>query len=92
MIDRINRYEKGSIDLLELTEDLEGLLHALENYNEAWKDEFQSIWLNLDFTYSVALHYKTPSDDLKTKNEIIRVAGKLKGLILKEIENTIFTE
>ncbi len=91
MIDKINRYEKGLIDLPSLIGDLVGLLNALEDYDEAWKREFQSNWIDLEVIYAVALDEKTPFDNLETKNEAFKTTKELKRLVLIEIEKTVLT-
>jgi hypothetical protein len=92
MIDKINRYEKGLINLPALIGDLIGLLNALEDYDEAWIQEFQSNWLDLEVTYAVALNREIPYDDVDTKIETFKTTKELKRLVLMEIEKTILTK
>jgi len=92
MIDRINRYKKELIGLWGLIKDLEGLLNALENYDENWKDEFQSNWIELDVIYAVALDEGISFEDSSVKNDAFQTVDILKEMILSEIKGMILTD
>lgn len=92
MIDKINRYETGLIDLSALIQDLEDLLNVLENFDEAWGREFRSNWLDLEVIYACALDENIPYDDIDTKNETFIITKELKRLVMMEIEKLIFSD
>lgn len=89
MRDRIECYENKVINLLILVQDLGGLLNALENFDENWKNEFQSNWINLDVLYAIALYRNIKPEDLDTENEITKTLTVLKELIGSEIAKNV---
>lgn len=60
MADRLDGFVAGSVSLLTLTNDLYGLLGALEITPEEWRDEFISEWGELEIAYAVADDRRTP--------------------------------
>ena len=44
MMAKINAYQNGKLHIHDLIYDLEGLLNALTDIDENWKEEFKSFW------------------------------------------------
>ena len=55
MMAKINAYQNGKLHIHDLIYDLEGLLNALTDIDENWKEEFKSFWQDLEVCYAVAL-------------------------------------
>ena len=48
MIDRLDSYESGEIDLAKLVEDLRGLFEAADIHDRQLRDEFELNWIRVD--------------------------------------------
>jgi hypothetical protein len=48
----LQQYLRGEVSLRKLIADLEGLLEALESFEETWKDAFRSDWGSLEQVYA----------------------------------------
>lgn len=81
MLDRIEWYENKSIDLCALIQDLLGLLNALEDFDDLWKEEFRSNWINLDVIYAIAIDRNVNPEDLDKDGEIVKTLDALTKLI-----------
>ena len=95
MIDRINKIdhsEKEIIDIFEFMQDLKKLFENIKYYDETWKIEFQSLWVDLEMTCYVAACKKIPFDDLETNDKIFTIIEKLKNFVLQRVENAILVD
>jgi hypothetical protein len=89
MGDRIACYERKVINFLMLVQDLQALRNTLENFDENWKNEFQSNWINLDVLYAIALYRNIKLEDLDAEDEITKTLTVLKELIGSEIAKDV---
>ncbi len=48
MLERLNAYENGNIQLLSLLDELFALEHNLEGVSEEWHDSFDDLWTDLE--------------------------------------------
>ncbi|MBI1924200.1 hypothetical protein HYR99_08100, partial [Candidatus Poribacteria bacterium] len=55
MMQRIDGFEKGSVNLRRLINDLEALLDCLQSAEKAWKAVFLQEWGTLEDVYADAL-------------------------------------
>ena len=55
MADRLTGFEKRTINLRRLINDLEALLDVLQASDETWKEVFRSEWAKLEDIYAVTL-------------------------------------
>jgi hypothetical protein len=72
MLEHLQSFEKGAIDLGSLIRGLDALFRVLEKHNEPWDYEFRHQWEKLEEVYAVALdlHEQGLAPDLaKTLNE-----------------------
>ncbi len=53
MLNIIEEYKENKKSLKQLIDNLDGLLNALENAEQKWKDEFHNEWWNLEQVYAV---------------------------------------
>jgi hypothetical protein len=87
MLDRLNAFQSGRIQLDTLIGDLRGLVLALERADSSWKTRFMQEWADLEQARATAL-----SRELKQLNEneikIIQDAtARLKLMTLDQIDD-----
>ncbi len=88
MLDKMERFTQGKLDLGYLLEDLEALLQILESIDEEWKTEFRSEWINIEEVY--AYHLSQQSNRLNQDDFIIieesltKMKEMIKNLLLNK--------
>lgn len=63
MEDRLRAFARGELAIGPTIADLEGLLWALQQTPEAWRDQFREEWGELEIAYAVALDRGLPVPD-----------------------------
>jgi hypothetical protein len=59
MRERVAEFRAGRRDIGPLISDLEGLLGALQETPDDWRDRFVEAWSKLEIAYAVALDRRT---------------------------------
>ena len=85
MLERIDAFERGLINLGTLVDDLEGLLHVLEAVCASWEQTFLSHWGVLEEVRAVALDEGWEEFDDKSTKIIFESIGRLKVQVLEKI-------
>lgn len=57
MILKISKYFDKSLYISDLIYDLESYLNQLTIVGKQWKNNFRTIWLNIEIAYSIALDH-----------------------------------
>lgn len=65
MGERLAEFQNGRVGLHRLVNDLEALLHELEQTPEEWKDEFVKAWGGLEIAYALAVDRGTTHDGMR---------------------------
>lgn len=81
MLEKILMYRKNSIELLYLIGDLEALLEVLEDIDLSWKEEFRSIWWDLEYRYAIAIDENKQVLSVDEESEILGALNELEGHI-----------
>ena len=63
MWQRLEAFREGRLAIGPVIADLEGLVYALEETPQDWKDQFMEEWAVLEIAYAVALDRRTPLPD-----------------------------
>jgi hypothetical protein len=89
MWELLTAFERGSINLRKLIEDLRSLLEALERPNPSWEKEFRADWWTLEQVYAAAID-RGACDPLPEGSQALVVEAilSLKDLILKAIDSS----
>ncbi len=87
MLDRLNAFEKGLIQVGGLVSDLEGLLNALEGAETSWKQTFLSYWGKLEDARAVALFRGLSHLDQEATKRVDDAAAHFKLLVLEQIDD-----
>jgi uncharacterized membrane protein len=87
MLERIGVFERGSIRLGTLVDDLEGLLGALEAVASSWEQEFLSNWGVLEEARALALAEELKEFDEKVLKIILGAIGRLRLQVLEKISD-----
>lgn len=65
MLDRLDRFRSGELEIGGVIGDLEGLADQLELVDEGWRDRFSEGWSDLEIPYAVALDRQEPIPTVK---------------------------
>jgi len=85
MLDRLNAFEAGKIQIDTLIGDLRGLVQSLQSVTDTWKNDFMLEWADLEIARGVALHREVRHFK-ESEIKIIREAtSKLKLMVLQNI-------
>ena len=84
MLERIDAFERGLINLGTLVDDLEGLLNVMEAVCGSWEQTFLSHWGVLEDVRAVALAEGWEFDD-KSKKIIFESIARMKLQVLEKI-------
>jgi hypothetical protein len=60
MRQRIDNFRDGALSIAHVIADLEGLVDALDETPQEWKDSFVEEWSVLEIAYAVALDRQQP--------------------------------
>ena len=63
MRQRLEAFREGGLAIGPVIADLEGLVYALEETPQEWKDQFMEEWAVLEIAYAVALDRVAPLPD-----------------------------
>jgi len=85
MLERINAFANGQIDLHKLTDDLDGLLNVLEKVNADWRQNFLHYWGKLEDARAVALERTNVVVDNDAVNRVSLAISQLRQLVLQVI-------
>lgn len=80
MRERLDAFAEGRLSLPPLVNDLEALLHALDETSETWRDQFIDHWGELELAYAVADDRRTRVPDI-TDPTIADAVADLRELI-----------
>jgi hypothetical protein len=86
MLDRLRRFEAGSLFIAKMISDLEGLLEALEITPDPWRDEFREQWGELEIPYAVSLDRLEPipdATDPQIRTAVERMLDLVQGRLLE---------
>jgi hypothetical protein len=81
MRDRVAALRSGELYMGKGISDLEGLLHALDQAPEDWKDRFVEEWSVLEIAYAVALDRQQPIPTSASDHEVREALDAFDGLI-----------
>jgi hypothetical protein len=87
MLERIDAFEKGLIDLDTLVDDLEGLLNVLEAVPSSWRQAFLSNWGVVEEARAVALAEGWTEFDHQASKIILEATGRLRLQVLERISD-----
>jgi len=80
MQQRLDGFRDSELSIGPVIADLEGLVNALEETPQEWKDSFVEEWSVLEVAYAVALDRKQPLPTARD-NDIAAALGALDALI-----------
>lgn len=78
LLEKLEAFKKGELDLLELTQILNGLTSSLESFDEKWYWEFKKLW-----GYLEAIYYSAASAGLVSGAYLDEDATEIKIRIQK---------
>jgi len=87
MLDRINAFEAGQIDLGKVVDDLEGLLNAAVVADNDWKSRFLSEWGKLEDVRAFALCEGQKELDPETGRLVRTASTQLRNLVLEKFDD-----
>jgi hypothetical protein len=94
MMEQLERFEEGKIDLGSVIASLETLLTSLQAAEKAWQDAFRSEWWTLEQVYAVALDQQERGvgvdaeaiiGDPENQKLITEAVENMKGLLAEQI-------
>jgi hypothetical protein len=87
MLDRLNAFEKGTLNLDRLVVDLEGLLNALQGIASSWKQTFLIDWGKLEDERAYASFKNICILDEETSERIRQTVSELKLSVLEKMDD-----
>jgi hypothetical protein len=85
MLERIDAFERGTIRLDTLVDDLEGLLNVLEAVSFEWRQAYLSHWGVLEEARAVGLAEGWEEFDDEATKIILESTSRLKHQVLEKI-------
>jgi hypothetical protein len=85
MHDRLSSFLAGTIGIVDAISDLEGLLCALEETPEDWRQGFQDKWGTLEVFYAIALEHGDPVLPDASVPELRQAADSMMAMVDREI-------
>jgi hypothetical protein len=80
LLERLYLYKKGTIDLLELTQNINALTSSMEGFSKEWYWEFKKLW-----GYLEAIYYSAASHGLMRgeyiEEDIVEINEKIQKMI-----------
>lgn len=86
MLDRLVGFETGRIRIDTLIADLEGLLNAVQDVEQSWKDTFVSYWADLELARALAIDRESRYLSEDEARAAFDAAAQLKQLVLRQID------
>jgi hypothetical protein len=80
MREGVAKFRAAEVPIGRLIADLEGLLGALQETPESWRDRFTEEWSVLEIAYAVALDRRTPIPTAAS-GEIAEALGNMDRLL-----------
>lgn len=80
MLEMIDFFEKDSLSLSEIINNLSALVDVLESIDEDWKDKYRQWWWDLEQVYAVALDSDLPLDE-NDKKIISNALSKIRSMV-----------
>ena len=77
----IDQYEAGKLELGNLVRDVEALLNALQDVDQAWRESAHEEWWTLEQVFAVTLDRGHASLPPAGKVLVDQAIGKLKALV-----------
>jgi hypothetical protein len=87
MLERLSGYEANTISLHSLSNDLEGLIYALEGIQESFRDSMLSFWGVLHDIAAGMIDNNTNILDEECARRVNDAVAKLKYIVLQQIDD-----
>ena len=81
MIQKINAFNNGYLELSNLINDLEALLNILTIQDQHWKDLFKGYWWDLEQVYAVAIDEERSYLDSEDQSIIKNAVENIKKMV-----------
>ena len=89
MLNDLNEFRSGKIQIDALINNLEGLLNALTEGGEGWKKSFLRLWGQLEDARAYALFRDSEALDADSTQRVYAAVEHLKLLVLERMHDPI---